>query len=99
MVTSFVACSPTYNERKRGKGTAPFPPFRFACVLAGRVTCPWGRVRPRSVGDADRRVHGGESLAPAGIARRPAELAPGLRVRGAPRLGRHHSHGLTCQKP
>ena len=53
----------------------------------------------RSVGDGDRRVDRLESRAPGRVARRPAELALGLRVRGAPCLGGHHSHGLACEQP
>jgi hypothetical protein len=51
------------------------------------------------VGPGDCRVGGWESLAPAGIARRPAELTPGLRVGGTTPLRRHDDHGLAGDQP
>src|SRR3989440_11822976 len=40
-----------------------------------------------------------EALAPARVARLPAELALGLLVRGSPRLGHHDGRRLTGRQP
>src|ERR671922_351716 len=44
------------------------------------------------------RVHRGEALPPARVAQRPAELALGLRIRGAARLGRKHGVDLAREQ-
>src|SRR3954452_25317034 len=60
---------------------------RLSWALAGHVLRLSGLLGLRPVGHADGRVGGGESSAPAGMARCPAELALGLGVRGAAGLG------------
>src|SRR5436190_7374655 len=70
-------------------GPTARPSSWFAWALAGHVLRLCGRLTLLPVGHADGRVGGGESSAPAGMARRPAEFALGLGVRGAAGLGTH----------
>ena len=96
---------PIMVSNRRGGCGCPCDPTRtpssslVRTLLAGRMVCPWGRVRLRSLGHGECRVHRREARAPAQIARRPAKLALRLRVRGTPRLGGHHNHSLACEQP
>ena len=69
---------------------------------ASRPASGGGRAGPRQrpVGGAERGVRGAEARAPGGMAWRPAELAPGLRVVGAASLREHPpDRGLARERP
>ena len=81
---------------------APSLPRAYTAVAGSITSLSRRRTRGRgrrSVSDADRRVRGGESGAPGGVAWRPAQLALRLRVRGAAGLREHHDGGLARERP